>query len=126
MLDTNTVSDLIKGKLRDYRGHGVSLSDLCVSVITEAELLFGLARRPEASRLAQLVGHFLASIDSLAFDSVAAKQFASLRAAMDRSGKSLTPLDMLIAAHALSIDAVLVTSDKAFLHVPQMKTVSWV
>jgi tRNA(fMet)-specific endonuclease VapC len=45
---------------------------------------------------------------------------------MDRSGKSLTPLDMLIAAHALSIDAVLVTSDKAFLHVPQMKTVSWV
>lgn len=59
------------------------------------------------------------------FDSETAQAFALLRVDMARAGKSLTHLDMLIAAHARSIDATLVTSDRAFTHVPGLRVENW-
>ena len=48
-----------------------------------------------------------------------------LRATMERSGKSLAPLDMLIAAHALEAGATLVSSDRAFRHIPGLTVEDW-
>jgi tRNA(fMet)-specific endonuclease VapC len=126
MLDTNTVSYLMRGRgsvenavlSKDY-------GDLCISSMTEAELLYGLSRRPEATRRAKMVYEFLDRVESMPWDRKQAAFYGSMRAAMERSGKNLQPFDMLIAAHALSLGATLVTSDQAFRHVPDLAVEDW-
>lgn len=126
MLDTNTVSYLVKGRLDKERRFKVNrIADFCISAITEGELLFGVMRRPGADRLEQLIRQFLARVETLPFDSETAGRFALLRVEMQKTGKSVDSFDMLIAAHALSVDATLVTSDKAFSHVPGLRTENW-
>ena len=119
MLDTNTVSYLIKGKPAVVREHllQVPMASVCISSITRAELLHGVARKPEAKRLPMVVKEFLIRVDSLPWDSDAAEQYAKLRTACESEGKSLGALDMLIAAHSLAVEAILVTNDQDFYRV---------
>jgi tRNA(fMet)-specific endonuclease VapC len=126
MLDTNAVSHLLKGHPA-ITGRVVAgpMAALCISAITEGELLFGLARRPEARRLAQVVREFLLRVDVMPWDSAAAGHYATVRVAMTARGAILAPLDMLIAAHALAISAVLVTSDRAFGQVTDLRVEDW-
>ena len=95
------------------------------STITFGEISYGLARRPEATRLAKLATDFFATIDVLPWTRVTGQAYGDLRAAMRREGHALTPLDMLIAAHAIEAGATLVTSDRAFQHAPGLKTEDW-
>lgn len=126
MLDTNTVSYLVHGQERVERlVFSKRHQDLCISCITEAELLYGLDRQPAATRKATMVREFLDRVASLPWGREEARWFGQTRAAMQRSGKSLQPLDMLIAAHALSLGATLVTSDQAFRHVPGLAVEDW-
>lgn len=125
LLDTNTVSYLIRDTLRNAPSAAANPENLCISTITEAELLFGVRRRPEARRVNEMVVSLIGSIEVRPFDSAAAESYGALRAAMQRIGKSLTSLDMLIAAHALSLGATLVTSDAAFRHVPGLAVEDW-
>lgn len=126
MLDTNIVSHLLRGNPVVAR-HLVSLpmSSVCISAITEGELHFGLARRPEAARLHDAVREFLKRVDVLPWDSSVTEQYGRARACMERAGKSLAPLDLLIAAHALAASAVLVTNDRAFSQVADLKQEDW-
>ena len=126
MLDTNTVSNLIKGHPAVAR-HVVLLpmASLCISAITEAELLFGLGKRPDAKRLHVAVREFLRRINVLPWDSAVAQRYGLVRAEMEASGKILAPLDLLIGAHALSADAVLVTNDQAFAHLDKLHLEDW-
>lgn len=119
MLDTNTVSYLLKGKsaLLEQRIKEVDMSCLCISVITEAELLRGVAKYPQAKKLAEVVNNFLMHVDISPWDSSAASAYAKLRRDCDRVGKSLSAMDMLIAAHANAASATLVTHDKAFFQI---------
>ena len=126
MLDTNTASYIIKGRhsaLRDRLGR-VPMATLCISAITEAELLRGVAKKPEAKRLPLIVNEFLLRVEILPWDSAAAKAWAQLRTACEKEGKSLSAMDMLIAAHAVAVDAVLVTHDKAFYQLAQVLTLA--
>lgn len=125
MLDTNTVSYLVRGSLRRGPPETAEPPKYCISTISEAELIFGMKRRPEAVSLNAMIAKLLESMDILPFDSVAADRYGLLRADMQRLGKSLTSLDMLIAAHALSLGATLVTSDRAFRHVPGLTVEDW-
>lgn len=126
LLDTNAVSHALRGHPRLLeRLTTVSMASLCVSVVTEAELRFGLARRPEATRLHDLVGEFLRRVDVLPWDSSCAAHYGVLRAQLGNRGKALAPLDLLIAAHALAIGAVLVSSDKAFGHCGRLVREDW-
>lgn len=126
MLDTNAVSGLIKSHpALIQRIVEVPMASLCISVITEAELLFGLAKRPNAKRLHRIVQEFLRRVDVLPWDSAVAQHYASVRADMERQGKILAALDLLIAAHALAIGATLVTSDRAFAQVSQLLLEDW-
>jgi tRNA(fMet)-specific endonuclease VapC len=119
MLDTNTVSYLIKGKLPAVKKklQQVSMNSVCISAITEAELLRGVLKKPEATMLSKLVNAFLLRVDVLPWDSEAAAAYARLRTLCEKEGKSLGNMDMLIASHAVAINATLVSNDKAFYRV---------
>ncbi len=119
MLDTNTASYIIKGEpavIRE-RLRNVPMTNVCISTITEAELLRGVAKKPEAKRLPVAVKEFLLRVEILPWDSDAADAYAQLRTACESEGKPLGNMDMLIAAHSVSVGAVLVTNDKAFYNV---------
>jgi len=126
MLDTNTVSHLIKAHPAVARRVvAAPMASLCVSAITEGELLFGLAKRPDAKQLHLAVRELLRRVDVLPWDSAIAEHYGTVRADMARQGKILAPLDLLIATHALSVGAVLVTNDRAFRQVVDLQVEDW-
>ena len=126
ILDTNTVSSLVKkNPMAMQRAKDVPIASLCISAITEGELLFGLAKRPEAIRLHAAVREFLQCVDVMPWDEGVAKHYAHIRASLERQGKTLAPLDLLIASHAESIGAVLVTNDQAFRWMGNLRVEDW-
>jgi tRNA(fMet)-specific endonuclease VapC len=126
MLDTNTISHLLKQHPSVVR-HVLALpmASLCISAITEGELLFGLAKRPEAKRLQLAVKEFLRRVEVLPWDSTVSQQYGSVRAELASQGRTLAPLDLRIASHALSINATLVTNDQAFAQLPHLHLEDW-
>ena len=119
MLDTNTASYIIKGKpavIRE-RLRNVPMASVCISAITEAELLRGVARKPEAKHLPIAVKEFLLRVETLSWDSDAANSYAQLRTACEKEGKSLGTMDILIASHSVAVNVALVTNDMAFYSV---------
>lgn len=126
MLDTNTVSHLIKGHpLVSQWVVAMPMASLCLSAVTAGELHFGLAKRPEAQGLHRAVRELLLRVDVLAWDSGVVEGYGALRAGLQRQGRVLAPLDMLIAAHALAAGAVLVSNDRAFSQVPDLLVEDW-
>jgi tRNA(fMet)-specific endonuclease VapC len=127
LLDTNTASYAIKGNVASVREQllKVPMADIGVSVITEAELRFGVARLPAAIRLKSLVEEFLLRVEVLPWNSAAATHYAEIRAVLERSGKPMGNMDMLIAAHALAVEAVLVTHDRVFRRIKELKIEDW-
>jgi tRNA(fMet)-specific endonuclease VapC len=129
MLDTNMVSYITKGHSQAARTRMLNLEDdevVCLSAITEAEIRYGLAKRPEATVLRERMEWFLAAVKILPWGREEAKAYGSLRAKLESSGKTLENMDMQIAAHAIALGAVLVTNDKAFAHVDDLHaTVNW-
>src|SRR5580704_6793901 len=127
LLDTNTASYVIKGNIPRVRERllKVPMAQVSISAVTEAELRFGVARRPEAVRLGIAVEEFLLRVDALPWDSQAARRYAQVRATLERDGTPMGNLDMMIAAHALAVQAVLVTGDRVFRRLKQLKSEDW-
>lgn len=126
MLDTNTVSSLIKkNPVVSRRIASYPMESLCLSVISEGELLYGLAKKPNARNLHIAVKEFLRRVDVLVWDTDVAEHYGVLRAELDRGGNVLGPLDMQIAAHASQLGAVLVTNDQAFKRIRKLKVEDW-
>jgi tRNA(fMet)-specific endonuclease VapC len=127
LLDTNTVSYLIK-RHPQVTQHllAVPMHSVCISAITAGELAFGLAKRPEAVALKAAVNEFLRRVEVLPWDATVALTYGALRAQMQSKGTPLAALDMQIAAHALHVNATLITSDHAFLHIDQLLVEDWI
>lgn len=129
MLDTNTVSNIVRGRSLAARKKMLSLpadSIACISTITEAEICYGLAKRPQAEALQRLMDGFLASIRILPWGRHEARVYGHLRARLEATGLSLASMDMMIAAHAVATNAILVTHDKAFSQVKELhRVVNW-
>jgi tRNA(fMet)-specific endonuclease VapC len=127
LLDTNTASYIIKGTFPRVRERllKVPMAEVGISVITEAELRFGVARLPEATQLKTVVEEFLLRVESLPWTSAAAQQYARIRATLEREGEPMGNLDMMIAAQALAAEAVLVTHDRVFRRVKGLKVEDW-
>jgi tRNA(fMet)-specific endonuclease VapC len=126
MLDTNTVSHLLRGHPDvTQRVVAVPMVSLCISAITKAELLFGLAKRPDAKRLHAAVRELLKRVDVLPWDSATAERYGPVRADIERRGTILGPLDLLIATHALAVGTILVTNDHAFGQVVGLYLEDW-
>jgi tRNA(fMet)-specific endonuclease VapC len=132
LLDTNTVSYIVKGQSRNARRKLMRASadhDVCISVITEAEIRFGLARGKLPAAAEAAIELFLSKLDILAWDSTAARAYAEARATLERIGRPLANMDLLIAAHAAAVGAILVTNDRTLRdcskHIGVRQTVNW-
>lgn len=113
MLDTDISSYFIKGgypKL-DAAINTITPQNICISVMTRAELLYGLERLPRTSRLQLLVREFLDTVAVLPWDAEAADWYAKIRHQLDSKGQTIGSMDMMIAAHSLSARAILVTNN---------------
>lgn len=128
LLDTNIASHVIRGDRPEISRRLASLpmEEIAISAVTEGELLYGLAKRHYPVALTERVRQFLLRVDVLAWDHDVTRAYADLRTACETKGVSLAPLDMMIAAQAVAADALLVTSDKVFLRVPDpLRMESW-
>jgi tRNA(fMet)-specific endonuclease VapC len=126
MLDTNVASDVIRSTVIDQRLIRIPIQSLCISTITEAELCYGLAKKPSATKLYKLVRAFLQHVDILPWDSEAAQSYAELRTLSESKGITLDDPDMFIAAHAHATGRTLATRDAALIRLrPWINVESW-
>lgn len=127
MLDTNMVSYALKGTYPAVRAHMARRppAALCISAVTQSELLYGVAKNPAATRVKGVVDEFLRWVEVLDWSANVAAVHGALRAALERRGVGLGAFDLMIAAHALALDAVLVSNDRAFAQVPGLKLDNW-
>ena len=127
LLDTNTASYVIKGNFPRVRERllKVPMAEVGISLVTEAELRFGVARLPDAVKLKTVIEEFLLRVESLPWASAAAQHYARIRATLEREGEPMGNLDMMIAAQAMANDAVLVTHDRVFRRVKGLKVEDW-
>lgn len=124
MLDTNAAGAVIRGAAPSL-DERLATGAACISVVTEAELRFGLARRPERAALSRVVEAFLSQVTVLPWTSDCAKVYATLRARLEADGTPLGALDLLIAAHALEAGCSLASQDRAFARVPGLGVEAW-
>jgi tRNA(fMet)-specific endonuclease VapC len=129
MLDTDICSYIIRLRplsvLEKFKQ--LNASDLCISVITYAELLYGVERSSSKKVNHEIVESFTSKLVILDWDSMAAKHYAILRASMELEGKNIGNMDLMIAAHALSIGATVVTNNlRHFKVVKGLKVENWV
>jgi tRNA(fMet)-specific endonuclease VapC len=128
MLDTNICVVIIKKRPQSVLERFESLSDECVSisVITFAELQFGVEKSLAQKRNQNVLDAFLANLLVLPWERDAGSEYAKLRCSLERQGTPMSNMDLLIAAHALSQEAVLVTNNiKEFERVPGLDVESW-
>lgn len=128
MLDTNIISYLLRGRhpaLEErLRQHPVDA--VCMSAVTRAELRYGLARRPDAARLAREVERLLQGVAALPWDDAAADAYGIVRATLEGRGQPIGALDTMIAVHALVTDTTLVTNNlNEFRRVPGLRVENW-
>lgn len=113
-------SYVIKGHPPEVRQRlaALPMGSIFVSVVTQAELLYGVARKGYPKALASLIREFLLRVEVLPWDGEVATVYGDLRSSCAASGITLGALDMMIAAHAVAAKATLVTHDQAFSLVP--------
>jgi tRNA(fMet)-specific endonuclease VapC len=128
MLDTNICIYIIKQRPEQVieRLRHTRISDVGVSTITLSELEYGAAKssRPEQNKLAIL--EFLAPLEILPYDDMAAREYGKTRAYLEKQGTPIGSMDMLIGAHALSLKCILVTNNESeFRRIPALKIENW-
>jgi len=127
ILDTNIVSFHIRrsSAALERRLRRTPAARVALSVVTEMELRYGLARNPRL-RIAPLVEEFLAGLTVLPLTSDVARVYGRIRAGLERAGTPVGPLDLMIAAHAVALRCTLVTNNAGELErVPGLRCVDW-
>lgn len=131
LLDTNIIGNL----MRDDRGMVAQRAQaaiaegrvqlLCTSVVVQSELLFGLAKRPSV-RLQAAYDRAMTQLEVFTLDESTGPCYASLRAHLERQGTPIGGNDLFIAAHALALNATLVTDNEVeFRRVPGLAVENW-
>jgi len=128
MLDTNTASAALRGTPGlDERLQRLDPAQWCVSAVTRSELQYGVALKPEATRLARCVEAFLQATTTAPWDQAAADAHGRLRAQLRRAGTPIGDFDEMIAAHALALGAALVTDNtRHFRMVEGLPLENWI
>jgi tRNA(fMet)-specific endonuclease VapC len=127
LLDTNTVSFAIRGVGRvGERLLATAPTDVAISVVTEAELWYGVQRRG-SSRLRRAVEGFLSAMHVLAVTSEVARDYGDLRVWLEKRGRPIGLADTFLAAHARSQNLKLVTNNvRHFARIPGLELEDWV
>lgn len=130
LLDTNIISDMMRNaqgpaarRVIDITA-GDPLALFRTSVIVDCELRYGLARHPQP-RLLAAYERTMSTLTVLPLDLDTAGTYAALRQKLTISGIGLDANDLLIAAHALTVNATLVSADAAFARVPGLQVENW-
>ena len=120
LLDTNVVSHIMQGRDADLLARLTQLpvGQAVLSSITLAELEYGLHRKGQPQRLRNALAQILLRMDVLSWDESVAICYGEFCSALESQGINLSDFDMMIAAHAVAADAILVSRDKAFSQVP--------
>ncbi len=126
LLDTNAASYAINKKSAAMDRHFAKtpMAELGISAVTEGELRYGAARSGSAP-LQATMEQFLLGLTIFSWGSEAAQQYGELRATLEREGRLMGSLDMMIAAHALALGLTLITNDRAFGRIKKLKTEDW-
>jgi len=124
MLDTNAVSAFLK-KRSPRLDVWVREQRCCLSTIVVAEIRYGLEKLPAAARLQELAEATFETLEILPWSEACARIYGRLRADLERHGKPLAAMDLLIASHALSEGCALVTADQAFANVAELQLEAW-
>lgn len=127
MLDTNICIQIMNhansrmlARLIEHEGA------MCISTIVAAELRFGAAKSAAKKKNQHFLAEFLAPLEVIPFDEDAAESYGDLRAMLEKSGRPIGPLDTLIAGHALSLNATLVTNNtREFKRVQGLRLENW-
>ncbi|ADC61576.1 type II toxin-antitoxin system tRNA(fMet)-specific endonuclease VapC [Allochromatium vinosum] len=130
MLDTNICSYVMRELPASVKAcfYQVGPENLAISTVVLAELRYGAARHPTRSALyCAEIDNFISRLEVLPWTTGAAAHYAELRTVLERQGQPIGNMDMLIAAHALAENAVLVTHNtREFERVPGLKVENWV
>ena len=129
MLDTNICIYIIKQKPKNVinRFRGLPISSLAISSITLSELEYGVMKSLKLDQNQFALSQFVAPLEILPYDDNAAQYYGKLRAFLEKQGTPIGSLDMLIAAHALSVNCTLVTNnEKEFSRVPHLRIENWI
>lgn len=127
MLDTNIISDLARNPSGPVAKHIAEVGSelISVSIITAAELRYGCAKKGSPRLLAQIEA-ILGGVQVLALDVPADAEYGGIRAELEAAGQPIGPNDLLIAAHAYALDAVLVTANvREFSRIRAPKVENW-
>lgn len=130
LLDTNILSHMMRDidgtasrKFREVASDELAHA-IYTSVVVDCELQFGLNRKPN-ERLSRAYERIITAVDVLPLDEQIAPHYARLRTALEAAGTPIGPNDALIAAHALALDAILVSADTEFERIPGLKVENW-
>ena len=128
LLDTDICIELIRGRASAVvaRRRRRKIGTSCISAITLAELLYGVAKSRDPERNTVALAHFCAPLEICPFDHKAGSRCGGIRTELERSGTPIGPLDTLIAAHALALNATVVTNnEREFNRVPGLHVENW-
>jgi tRNA(fMet)-specific endonuclease VapC len=129
LLDTNICIYLIKKKPSDVLSHFTkkSLGNIGISSITLSELEYGVYKSNQVEKNLAALEMFITPLSILFYNSDAAKIYGQIRATLEKKGTTIGAMDMLIAAHAISENCLLVTNnEKEFQRIPELKIENWV
>ena len=127
LLDTNTLSDFIRNPdgAAARRAAREAPETLCTSIVAAAEMWFGAVKRNSATLPLKLAALF-EWIRVMPLGPPAEHTYAECRANLERRGLPISANDMLIAAHALTLDATLVTgNEREFSRIEGLKIENW-
>ena len=129
MLDTNICIYVIKHKPETVfqKLQNINPEDVCISSVTYAELVHGVEKSAAVEKNRLALSMLLANLEILDFDVDAADCYGKIRAALEKKGTPIGPLDMMIAAHAQSLGYTVVTNNvKEFSRVSALQIENWV
>ncbi len=127
LLDTNILLEFIRNPrgLVNKRLAVVGEAAVCTSSVVACELRFG-AKKKGSSRLEERVDEVLASLEVLPLDKESDRHYAEIRTHLSRKGRLIGSNDLLIAAHTLALDLILVTDNvDEFARVPELSIENW-
>lgn len=128
LLDTNICIYIIKQRPASVLNRFLEyqVGDIAVSSITLAELRFGVAKSVQREKNAKALDEFIIPLDVVPFDEQAALAYGEIRTTLEKAGTPIGSMDMLIAAHAVSLGISLVTNNtREFTRVPALTLVDW-
>ena len=129
MLDTNICIAIIKQKPKDIlqKFSAYQVGDICISSVTLAELRYGVAKSQYQEKNQAALDEFILPLEVADFDEAAALFYGTLRATLEKQVTTIGALDMMIGAHALSLNLSLVTNNtKEFNRVSGLKLLDWI